>query len=1060
MKPTSARLLSLLPLALAMALPVLAPVVGVRDAAALVLDAEQQCRVDLAAASRSYFESVLLARTRCQARVILGVIPISTNCVTGRGDDLLNLKLQKAEFKLTRAGQDCRNVNLQLLGFPGVCEDTTGDPFDTEDFKRCVVTDMGAIIARLMASYYPPITDFSRGSAARCLIGSAADASKSIRGLLRARERCMVEQMRGFVRSDADCREEILPYGIGTGDGRVDNWIGNAYVRLLAKIPRACVDVQIDGLGYQEGCFDPTGGAFTIFDLKSCFFGLNRDKALAALEIPFPSDPVCGDGNVGAGEECDLGIENNSDTKPDTCRTDCTLPKCHDGVKDPLRGEQCDDGNTIDGDCCSGECVQDVCGDGVTNCGEQCDNGAGNANTSDQCRATGPHACKNPRCGDGIQDFGRNEECDDGNTAINDGCNQFCQLEFCGDDEVQPALGEECDNGIDNGTDPDQCRPNCKNPRCGDGTTDPSNGEECDDGNTDPSDGCTNQCTICGNNVIKSGVEECDGTSIGTCAAGEGCNSSCECEQACPSVGELVLYAGSGQTCATNGDCPVGTCQTGRCRTVTRLDSGWVGLAHNSDINNGVRTRGLIQCASHGPTCGQCNVVGIDPSTGTCRCSNDTRKICDQPFQTDANDCGGAVCDCYFGAPFPLASGGTPACIVNRFAQNITGTANVDQGSGEITADLRAFVYLGLAVANPCPTCGGRCSNNNAQFCNRDQDCGAGTCNLDPVAEDGIRGGVCVNGVNSGESCDVSARNTSLPAFPSGPGGAGYSLDCLPPPDLNISGENGLIVQLTQSTGTSTLTSEVECSETLGATKCACKQCTFDPTVPCHSDAECSATQPSVCTGATSGTVTCTNNAECSSANIGPCRQVGSNPANTRCDKELTIRCANNTECQNRNVAPCNPSTCSSTGVGEAPQPNDCTNLQCSDIGGGKGQCTTGPNDTFCEGVVKADGGGVYACNSNAGCSPSSIGVDGGLCALVVRRPCLLDPIVATGAAHPSFPVGAATFCIPPTTNAGINKVAGLPGPGRILNQASAKTFCGNKPTQQYIPGVGGCLGD
>jgi hypothetical protein len=79
---------------------------------------------------------------------------------------------------------------------------------------------------------------------------------------------------------------------------------------------------------------------------------------------------------------------------------------------------------------------------------------------------------------------------------------------------------------------------------------------------------------------------------------------------ACPATGELVLYAGIGQFCDTNADCPVGTCEDdSRCHTITRLDSGWTGLAHNSDINDGVVTRGFLDCPSAGPVCGQCNVV-------------------------------------------------------------------------------------------------------------------------------------------------------------------------------------------------------------------------------------------------------------------------------------------------------------------------------------------------------------------------------------------------------------------------------------------------------------------
>lgn len=46
-------------------------------------------------------------------------------------------------------------------------------------------------------------------------------------------------------------------------------------------------------------------------------------------------------------------LEANADPSP--CRTDCTLPRCGDGIVDP--GETCDDGNFTSGDGCSSDCT-------------------------------------------------------------------------------------------------------------------------------------------------------------------------------------------------------------------------------------------------------------------------------------------------------------------------------------------------------------------------------------------------------------------------------------------------------------------------------------------------------------------------------------------------------------------------------------------------------------------------------------------------------------------------------------------------------------------------------
>ena len=68
------------------------------------------------------------------------------------------------------------------------------------------------------------------------------------------------------------------------------------------------------------------------------------------------------------------------------------------------------------------------------------------------------------------------------------------------------------------------------------------------------------------------------------------------------------------------------------------------------------------------------------------------------------------MCNCYFGAPLPLSSGNTPACAVNRFSRDITGTLNVDTGEGESNVNLRSQVFLGESIIKPCPSCEAACS--------------------------------------------------------------------------------------------------------------------------------------------------------------------------------------------------------------------------------------------------------------------------------------------------------------------------------------------------------------
>ncbi len=94
---------------------------------------------------------------------------------------------------------------------------------------------------------------------------------------------------------------------------------------------------------------------------------------------PDPTRPLtCGNGIKDKEEQCDRG-KDNSNTIPDRCRTNCTLPHCGDGVLDSI--ETCDDGNTNDGDNCPASClvVSPNCGNGTIDPGEQCDDGSANS---------------------------------------------------------------------------------------------------------------------------------------------------------------------------------------------------------------------------------------------------------------------------------------------------------------------------------------------------------------------------------------------------------------------------------------------------------------------------------------------------------------------------------------------------------------------------------------------------------------------------------------------------------------------------------------------------------
>ena len=69
---------------------------------------------------------------------------------------------------------------------------------------------------------------------------------------------------------------------------------------------------------------------------------------------PAPSvcTPVCGDGILGLGEQCDDGVNAGGYGK---CAPGCVLGEyCGDGIVQPP--EDCDDGNRVNGDGCNNAC--------------------------------------------------------------------------------------------------------------------------------------------------------------------------------------------------------------------------------------------------------------------------------------------------------------------------------------------------------------------------------------------------------------------------------------------------------------------------------------------------------------------------------------------------------------------------------------------------------------------------------------------------------------------------------------------------------------------------------
>lgn len=182
--------------------------------------------------------------------------------------------------------------------------------------------------------------------------------------------------------------------------------------------------------------------------------------------------PRCGDGALDDNEECDDGNLATSDG----CGASCAREQCGNTTVDP--GEVCDDGNLVSGDGCSADCRSDErCGNATVDfaAGELCDCGVAGTTPPAGCdgQNNGPRSvctsdCQTKLCGDGVVNEG--EVCDNG--FRNNGVvvpalpTPFCSLDCL-------SLGE-CGNAYRD--------------------TDAAHQEQCDDGNRRSHDGCSSAC--------------------------------------------------------------------------------------------------------------------------------------------------------------------------------------------------------------------------------------------------------------------------------------------------------------------------------------------------------------------------------------------------------------------------------------------------------------------------------------------------------------------------------------------------------------------------------------
>jgi len=162
-----------------------------------------------------------------------------------------------------------------------------------------------------------------------------------------------------------------------------------------------------------------------------------------------------------AGTDADSGDSDASDDTQDSSEAGTTA------VDDTTGGD-------------SGEPA--VCGNAMTEPGEDCDDGAQTVTCDEDCTAVA--------CGDGLLNAAAGESCDDGMETAT--CDLDCTAAQCGDGSTNLTAGETCDDGGESAT----CNADCSISVCGDGILNRTAGEECDDNGTMGGDGCSATCLM------------------------------------------------------------------------------------------------------------------------------------------------------------------------------------------------------------------------------------------------------------------------------------------------------------------------------------------------------------------------------------------------------------------------------------------------------------------------------------------------------------------------------------------------------------------------------------
>jgi cysteine-rich repeat protein len=290
------------------------------------------------------------------------------------------------------------------------------------------------------------------------------------------------------------------------------------------------------------------------------------------------------------------------------------FPQCGDGVVDATDGEQCDDGNLVDGDGCDSNCKPTGCGNGIITAGEQCD---------------------------------------DGNTVAGDCCSPSCQFESAS--TVCRASAGVCDPAETCTGSSAVCPPDAKSTavcRAAAGLCDVA--ESCNGvSNTCPSDGFKAAGTVCRASAGVCDVQEtCSGSSAACPADGK---STAVCRASTGACDPAESCDGVSNTCPSDALAPAGT--------VCRPSAGVCDVEETCSGSSAACPADAKSTAVCRASTGVCDVAeSCDGVHNTCPADAfvaDGTSCDDGNACTSSDHCASGVCTgtCQVGAACPLCGG-------------------------------------------------------------------------------------------------------------------------------------------------------------------------------------------------------------------------------------------------------------------------------------------------------------------------------------------------------------------------------------------------------------------